>query len=67
MLLQKVLIAGSVTQQFQTVGNFPMDDEWRVSECDQLWVTEDAVCVASLFILQLNPMVWKSNGPTISL
>jgi hypothetical protein len=44
-----------------------MDDEWRVSERDQPWVTKDAVCVASFFMIQLNPMMWKSNGPAISL
>jgi hypothetical protein len=44
-----------------------MYDEWIVSERDQPWDTTDAVCVASLFMLQLNPMMWKSNGQAISL
>jgi hypothetical protein len=43
-----------------------MDDERRVSERDYPWVTNDAVCVVSLFMLQLNPMMCKSNGPAIS-
>ena len=43
-----------------------MDDERRVSERDYPWVTNDAVCVVSLFMLKLNPMMCKSNGPAIS-